>query len=309
MKSFFTGVLLFFSISIVAQIGVGSSLFGLYQGLSDRQFEMIKEKTTLFVVEDFNVEAIQQVIKDTWTYNDYEIISRKEYNENEQSYKNEKYAPFVLKGFIRSSNYGSSVFIYHHYFYYNIKRKKEKIKTIGGVFYSGDIDAIKEVVMTNEYGNMYDNFYNFGIGYFKNYLQKINKELVNKGGSFAYAKKADKEKLKALKGKTLYVPDYIKLKYNAFSGSSKFGEHELENPDDLFKKYKHSYEWIGKEELNEKILYAKEDFYYLMFSRVNGQKFITITNGLTGEMIYRDYQTMSYNIKKKDLSKINSKIK
>ena len=88
-----------------------------------------------------------------------------------------------------------------------------------------------------------------------------------------------------------------------------FGEKERDNPDKLFEKYKYKYKWITKEDLSEKILNSEEDFYYLMYLQVNSEKYINVVNGKTGDFIYRDYETLTYNIKKNDIKRLNSKIK
>jgi hypothetical protein len=60
--------------------------------------------------------------------------------------------------------------------------------------------------------------------------------------------------------------------------------------------------------LIDKILNDPEPFYYLMYHNVNAQKMITITNSITGEMIYCDHTIQSVNIKSKDLKKLSKDI-
>lgn len=315
---YFTLVLaLFFSISVNSQVTVGKSIIGKFKDFKKGEYELIKKKITVFVIDDLDFQAFNKMIKDVWTYNDYIVIAREDYNED--SYKSEKYAPFVVQGFVRTitntetGRSRESVFVYHRYFYYTFKkgRKETKTKThtIAGIFYAGDVETTFQTISSQSFGNLSEGYNNYGLGYLKNYFQKINHEFSTKGYSFAFAEDYDKKKLKALKKKTLFIPNFIQKKYNAWIASPNFGETEREEPDDLLKGYDHPYEWISKEALNDKILNAKEDFYYLMYVRVNSEKILTVINGYTGEMIYQDHQIMSFNIKRKDIRRIGSKIK
>ena len=305
------------AISAQSQVTVGTRMFGSFQDFDKGEYKIIKGKTTVFVVDDLDVSEFENMIKDVWTYNKYIVVDRANYDE--EAYKTEQYAPFVVEGFNKTVTSSSGmvseyVYIYYHYYYYTFKKRKKKTKvkkrTIAGVFLSGSPETIWATLGSKTFGDLDEGYTNYGLGYLKNYLQKINYEFEDEGYSFAYAEDYDKKKLKALKNKTLYVPDFIKNKYHAWMMSSKGGtEEERDDKDGLFKKYDHPYEWISKDALNEKIMNATEDFYYLMYVRVNSQKILAVMNGYTGEMIYRDYQTLSYNIKRKDISRIGAKIK
>ncbi len=317
MRHLIQALMLFFSVFISAQVTVGKSIIGTFEDFKKGEYELIKKKTTVFVVDDLNLDAFNKMIKDVWTYNEYIVIAREDYNES--SYESEKYAPFIIEGFIRTTTNTQtgrtreSVFVYHRYFYYTFKEKRNKIKTkthtIAGIFYAGDVETTFQTIRSQSFGNMYDGYNNYSLGYLKNYFQKINHEFSTKGYSFAFAQDYDKKKMKPLKKSTLYIPEFIQNKYNAWIGSSNFGEEEREKPNDLLKDYDHPYEWISKEDLNDKILNATENFYYLMYVRLNSEKILAVMNGFTGEMIYQDHQTMSFNIKRKDLRRISAKVK
>lgn len=317
MRYFIIALTLFFSITVSSQVTVGKSIIGKFKDFKKGEYEIIKKKTTVFVIDDLDLQAFNKMIQDVWTYNDYIVIAREDYNKD--SYKSEKYAPFVIEGFVRTTTNtqtGStreSVFVYHRYFYYTLKkgRKETKTKThtIAGVFYAGDVETTLRTTSSQSFGNMYDGYNNYGLGYLKNYLQKINHEFSTKGYSFAFAEDYDKKKMKALKTQPLFIPNFIQNKYNAWIASPNFGEEEREEPDDLLKGYDHPYEWISKEDLNEKILNATEDFFYLMYVRLNSEKILAVMNGYTGDMIYQDHQILSYNIKRKDLRRIGAKVK
>lgn len=65
---------------------------------------------------------------------------------------------------------------------------------------------------------------------------------------------------------------------------------------------------LDDEVLNQKILNAKEDFYYVMYTQTPGVKLVSIVNGLTGEIIFQEKTNFSYNIKPKDIKQISNVI-
>jgi hypothetical protein len=145
------------------------------------------------------------------------------------------------------------------------------------------------------------------LGYLKNYFQLINDKLKSQTANFAYTNDFDKSKIQVLKNVTLYVPDYMKIKYNGWTRK----DTVLENPDELFEKYEYKYEFIDSDELSEKILAATEDFYYLTYVKVNANKFVNVVNGKTGEVIFslHDSGLGAYHLKDKDFGKLNDAVK
>jgi hypothetical protein len=109
--------------------------------------------------------------------------------------------------------------------------------------------------------------------------------------------------LKNLKNETLYVPSYTMIKYNKFNGN----ESKSHDEEDIFEDYKNKYKIVSTEELNNKILSETQPFYYLVYIRSCTQKFINVVNSSTGEIIYSEYNAISYNMKTKDLRKLYKK--
>lgn len=298
--------------SVTAQVTVGASQFGKFKDFRKGEYDALRGKTTLFVVDDLEVDVFKAMVKEVWTFNAYDVIPRSDYFA--EAYKNNKYAPFVAEGFVRTVTSKSGMmtdyyYVYLHFYHYDIKKKKNKDKvkkrTMGGVFLSADGTTIRTTIATKTFGNLYEEYHNYGLGYLKNQLQLINRELEDDGYYWAYDSDENKKQLKKLKKMTLYVPDYLKGNMNAWTGE----DGKKEDPDDLFKKYDHPYEWISKEMLNDKIMNASEEFFYLSWVRVNSQKFVNVINGLTGEIIYEDYEILAYNIKRNDITRLNTKIK
>src|SRR5690606_28263853 len=112
-----------------------------------------------------------------------------------------------------------------------------------------------------------------------------------------------KDKMQKLKTETLYVPDYIFIKRNKFKGT----ESERFEEKELMEGYKFPYKIVSIEELNSKILNG-EEFLYLSYIRSNTDKFISVINSKTGEVIYTVYRPMSYNFSDKDMKIIQDDI-
>ena len=146
--------------------------------------------------------------------------------------------------------------------------------------------------------------YNFHLGYIKNYFQTLNNKL-NKNQSLKIRDEIkNKDKLKELKSKTLYVPNWLLKDYSTF----KLKVTKVLKPEELFEDYKYEFKVLTNNELNAKIL-NKDEFYYLMHTTYNGEKVVSIINSLTGQIIYSIVDNSSNLIKKSDLKNISKLIK
>lgn len=146
---------------------------------------------------------------------------------------------------------------------------------------------------------------NWSPGMLKNYLQHLEALLKAGKESSQFDGFVNKEKLKTLKNKTLYVPDYILEKFNALKGE----ENKKHDVNQLFGGYKFKYQIVSTEELDKKIMNDTIPFYYLVYVKSSAQKFISIYNSATGEVIYSNFQGISYNISSSDINAINAKVR
>lgn len=145
---------------------------------------------------------------------------------------------------------------------------------------------------------------NWGSGIMKNYIQSLMIFLNKNENHSLYSNITNVDELKNLKDQVLYIPDYILKKFNKFSGY----ETKSHNESKLFKKYKYKYDVISSKELNKKIIEDKTGFYYLLYVKSSTEKYITVINSLTGEMVYSTYSPMSYNVKSDDFDRLYKKI-
>ena len=318
IKRFISLSILLLSFFVTAQVSIGRSHRGPFDDFKKGDYKLIRSKKTVFVIDDFKVPEFEKMISSFWDLNKYIVISRVEYEKTQEKYVTEEYAIFEFTGDVVTSSPAPGTsgitneylhLMYKYYYYSDIKVKKDKLKfdtnEVAAVFFGGNAEGMWGMINSKTFYDLDVNLYNYKLGFMKNYLQFINTTLKDEWYSFAYATDYDKKKIKALKTSTLYIPDYINTKYNAFKGT----DSERESPNELLKKYNYKYEFINTDKLNDKILSATEDFYYLMYTKVNSQKFVSVVNGKTGEIVYREYDILSYNISAKDLSQLSSSVK
>lgn len=141
---------------------------------------------------------------------------------------------------------------------------------------------------------------NWGPGILKNQLQALIGFLNKNEPRKLFPAINNPTEIAKLKKEVLYVPDYVLIKFNKFTGN----EAEKHTEKDVFEDYKFKYKLLSTAELNQKIVTDKTPFYYLIYIKSSTDKYITVFNSVTGEIIYSKYSPMSYNIKSGDLKNI-----
>lgn len=141
---------------------------------------------------------------------------------------------------------------------------------------------------------------NWSPGYLKNYIRVLMQLLDKAEERTLFKGITDYKQLKTLKKQTLYVPDYILISFNKFTGN----ETQRHKEKSILGDYKYPYKLVTNEELNQKILDESQPVYYLVYIKSSTDKFISVYNSQTGELIYTDYTPISYNIKDKDFGRL-----
>lgn len=137
-----------------------------------------------------------------------------------------------------------------------------------------------------------------------NYIQQVV-TLLNKAEiREAKTEYLNKIELNKLNSQTLFIPDYVLTKFSKTSDdeSKKYSEKELTEGCSL------SCKFMSTEELNNKIVTEISAFYYLLLIKTNTNKCITVTNSITGEIIYSSYSNSSSNFKASDLKDLQKVI-
>ncbi|OUD26122.1 hypothetical protein [Flavobacterium psychrophilum] len=145
---------------------------------------------------------------------------------------------------------------------------------------------------------------NWGEGLLKNHLQNMIMYLEMGKEKSLYSPIINDSEIKKLQNKTLYIPDYAFTKFNAFTGD----ESKKHDEKELLEDYKPKYQVISTKELNEKILKNEEPFFYLQYIKSSTDKYVSVINSQTGEVVYSSYSPASYNLKSGDLKDLSKKI-
>jgi hypothetical protein len=145
---------------------------------------------------------------------------------------------------------------------------------------------------------------NWSAGILANYIQQLSilltKAETREAKSIFYVK----DEIKKLTSETLFIPDYVMIKFakNSDDESKKYETKEI------FDGFNLNYKLISLEELNDKILNSQTPSYYVLFIKTINEKYITVTNSKTGEIIYSDYSSSPSNFKSSDLKELQKTI-
>jgi hypothetical protein len=331
---------------VKAQINVGSSRqTKLNAGdIKPEHLDALRKAETLFIMrpgDESGIEEWQAMLDEVWTINKITAIKRNELTNYMEHSNKDSYAFLGLEGHATIVKMETISYAVAHYYlhltmtgdeipYSNNKLKRferrgetpePKFETLSfariEVYPDGKLMLLADKFRTsfslteNEKSEhmkyVYNDakFYNWELGFLKNALQEVNRVLNNAKTRWIFGETSDKAQLNKLRKETLYVPDYLLIKYNKFNGN----EDERHEKEKLFEDYEYQYELIDANKLSAKILKAKAPFYYFNYIRSSTDAFYTIINGLTGEIIYSEYDPVTYNIKPKNIKKLNMVIK
>lgn len=328
-------ILLFISFQSFGQVSVGPKHTGKSGKFKKGVLAKFKSTETIFVFSNiYDKETYEELLKDTWTVTPYKIVNIADFDI--ENYLDEKYSVAQLAGFkrikqMKSGGTSTSLFTYVDIRMYDKeaitkklsklsekKKAKKKTKIINenstkiarfyiypkDDFISTALGEKMETIVTSLYTD--DVFFNYKPGLLKNYLQKVN-NLIEKEEIYWMYEDDYLPELKKLSSNKLYIPSYMTIKYNGWTGQD--SEANDENIIKVFKKYENQYEIISDEDLSTKIM-NNEDMYYLRYVRMNAERFLQVVHAKTGEILYRNYITgLSYKIKAKHISDLNSRIK
>lgn len=297
----------------------------------------IKSGTTYVLMKDPNSESVKdfiKVFKDSWTISKLEFIKYSDF----EKYLAPEDSFLTIGGYLTNTTGGHVTNVeftklyklekggHHVYwpkthiylelwtckekYFQRTKKKKKKFTDrdkirVARIELFTDFETIKDPAYI--YQSDYDgdgHIRNWGPGILKNYIQSLMVYLNNGEARSVFTGMNNPTEIKNLKKETLYVPDYVLIKFNKINGdeSKKLEEKEI------FENYKLKYKIIPISELNEKILNDTTAIYYLIYIKSVADKFINVINSLTGEIIYSRYSPVSYNIRSEDLEALEKKI-
>lgn len=288
----------------------------------------VKNGTTYIAMKDPNAPKAKEfveAIKNSWTLSKFEFIK---YSEIEKyiaptssfltigGYEtNAQFTTLYRNGSSKNGINWSNTHIYLELWtcsdkYFAAKKKK--------AFDNKDKNQVARIELFTDFptlmnpDNLYQTDYdasghirNWSPAILKNYIQSLTM-FVNKGEEKKlYDEVINKAEVKNLANTTLFVPDYVLTKFNKFTGD----ESKKHDEKDIFEDYKFNYKLISTDELNTKILNDKNPFFYMIYIKSSTDKFVSVINSATGELIYSAYEPVSYNLKADDMDDLYKKIK
>lgn len=141
---------------------------------------------------------------------------------------------------------------------------------------------------------------NWTPGLFQNQLQALSGYLKAGRKRSLFDGEEDAASLARLKTDTLFVPDYVLVKFNRFTGD----ESKRHDAAEIFEDYPFPYRIVPVAELDRKIRTDSASFLYLSYVKSSTDKFVSVFDARDGRMVYSDYSGMSYNIDSGDLKRL-----
>lgn len=334
IRSTFTILFIFICVTSFSQISVSPRHIGGSKNFKKGTLESFKKTTTVFVLSNiYSTSEYETILNMSWKATPFKVVSLSEFNIAE--YLDGNYSIATLEGYKKTMQTTTGVDKYsylHAYidiYMFDIERLNKKLESLKKrdaervndiledsrvniarveLFPKDEFIATTMTQKTKEaVKSMFnkDVFNNYGKGFLVNYFQQISSAIEREETLWMYESDTQKG-LKQLTTKTLYIPDYVKIRYNPWKGL----DEDKDDTESLFSKYDYNYEFISDADLNQKIMDA-EDIYYLRYVRVNTQKFIHVVSARTGEMVYQEYVggSFSYNLKSKHISNISKEVK
>lgn len=307
---------------VQAQVQVGSAKSVKGPGkITPAAMEALMQTTTYFMLQEkdyANIDAFQQAIAKVWTITPFKIIHPSEmgqYDLNKSSF-------FFFGGFMNVRSGSSTTTVNTHLSYDLFMLQDEKGKTLQNIFGKVLLHLDGESYL---YANTFAksnsrNFSNNIIPYLYSkatmnnwsplmlagYLKMINDGLKEGKLRSVYDEYTDATELAQLQQATLYIPDYVNVKFNMMTGAEKETE---EDDDNLKAAYPYPSQVVSMATLEEKARHEAAGIYYLSYLKSSTDKYISVFNSKTGALVYTSYVPISYNFKNKDLKKLASKIK
>lgn len=301
--------------SINAQINVGSTEFVRKDPgkFLPEDIDALKATTTIFVYRDIDepiLDKIQKAFEQSWNITKVEFIK---YSELSKYSNKQGYSYFMINGIIKTITSSSGMTSEYTHIYLKlsmfIKNKKGKIEE--KVFcrielyplFTSSTNMSKIIKKSEKEAGKYANgdcqYYNLHPGFLKLWLNVVNENLSNKSTRWLYNSESNPAEIAKMKKETLYIPDFILIKFAIFTGD----ESERYDEKDLFKGIT-KYKLLPAEELSDLLLSDNPPAYVMIYTKSSTDVYYTVYNTKTGSIIYSEYDGSTYNPKNKQLLKI-----
>ena len=149
-------------------------------------------------------------------------------------------------------------------------------------------------------------YYNWGAGYLKGYLTMVNDLLLGATARGPYTEFENEVALQTMANDTLYLPDYINVRFNPITGKE---EAQDEDDEALAEAYPFPVKMVSSDVLNDMILHAPKPFKYMVYVKTNAEKFINVYSSGSESLIYSEHVKLSFNFRNKDLKKLAKRVR
>ncbi|MDI9308891.1 MAG: hypothetical protein QM535_01650 [Limnohabitans sp.] len=140
----------------------------------------------------------------------------------------------------------------------------------------------------------------------KIYIKAMQNLFDKKESCVAHKSIANKHELSKLKTETLYIPEYlVDTDFGAFSAKESIDKNK---PNELFEKYTFPYKVLSKDEFEKSVLNSKDIKYVFVYVKNSSFKYVSVFNANTGEIVYNEGTSMSFNVKDKDVKSLFKEI-
>ncbi len=307
----------------VAQIQVGSATHSKGPGkISEETMSRFRQSTTYFILQEKDYaheDLFREAIAKTWTITPFKIIRPEEMSQLDQ----QKSSFFFFGGFV-TVRQGRSTVTYHPHLSYDLfmlssnKKGKTEQDMLGKVLLHLDGASYRHVMRYANGNNKHFSeqvipflyreafMQNWTPQMLSGYLKVINDGLISGTLRSVFDEYTDQEGIKALKHQTLYIPDYVTIKFNMFTGAEKETEPE-EGEDNTIYPFDNKY--LAAQDIANIADAQNKAYAYLSYIKSSTDKFVSVFDGQTGKLLYTAYTPVSYNFKSKDLKRIAAKVK
>lgn len=149
-------------------------------------------------------------------------------------------------------------------------------------------------------------------GNIRNMIQYVSSQLSAGSSSKLLEDLGPAAEMARLKQDTLYVANcwYGEdgLPMESLEHDSKPYKITVKYVQDMIGAYPYKLKLISREELNNMILKADKDFYYYNYIQSSANKIISVINGNTGNVVYREVTKLKYRPNEKDFERIGEAI-
>ena len=281
------------------------------KNFDDKEMDALKNTKTVFFQSRNNSaqnDSIKTAIASVW---DLTPIIFDDISNFDKYAGNPAYSYFEIRSTTHTSTMGSMSTVYTHYFLtlalYESEGKKGKINTTDLCrveLFVNSKSKIGEILgrkREEQHESLYSkgNFHNWTPMLLKAQLAAVQTNFKNKMRAGLNDGVKDDDLSRILSKDTLYVPKNLLFTFNAFTGAEK------NDREDVFSGYQYKYKLCDDEELYRIFEVEKRGRLLFEYVKSSSNKYVTIYDMKTKKVIYRDYTAISYNLKSKDLEKIN----